>query len=176
MERKGNPWHCPCNPGHSFTLRHHVAHDVAAVACRRGRPTHRFTVAAVQRERHPQWLSRTIASFCSAVQRRRRSGPVNTSITSCLVLAKNTVLCLPVSLSGRLCPEIQGAAPIHERHVDAAVFDASVVERRCHGKSPTLPVQLQEVVAHHTRFGTRRPRAAAWCVWAASPDSNTQTG
>ncbi|WP_273994474.1 hypothetical protein, partial [Burkholderia thailandensis] len=43
---------------------------------------------------------------------RRRSGPVNTSITSCLVLVKNTVLCLPVSLSGRPCPEIQGAAPL----------------------------------------------------------------
>lgn len=56
--------------------------------------------------------SRTIASFCSAVQRDRRSGPVNTSITSYLVLVKSTVLCLPASLGEMLCPVFQGAAPI----------------------------------------------------------------
>ncbi|WP_208448264.1 hypothetical protein, partial [Burkholderia oklahomensis] len=33
------------------------------------------------------------------------------SITSCLLLVKNTVVCLPAILSGRLCPVIQGAAP-----------------------------------------------------------------
>ncbi len=45
-------------------------------------------------------LSLTIASFSSTDHRRRRSGPVNTSITSCLLLVINTVVCLPVSLSG----------------------------------------------------------------------------
>ncbi|NIF76053.1 acyl-CoA dehydrogenase, partial [Paraburkholderia sp. Cy-641] len=34
----------------------------------------------------------------------------------------NTVLCLPVSLSGRLCPAIQGAAPIH------SIDDANIRE------------------------------------------------
>ncbi|WP_415859045.1 ATP-binding protein [Burkholderia pyrrocinia] len=43
-------------------------------------------------------------------------------MTSCLVLVKNTVLCLPVSLSGRLCPEIQGAVPL-----DALIQDIARV-------------------------------------------------
>src|SRR3954467_3719053 len=57
-------------------------------------------------------LSLTIARFSSADHRRQRSGPVNASITSCLLLVKNTVVCLPAILCGRLCPEIQGAAPL----------------------------------------------------------------
>lgn len=42
----------------------------------------------------------TIATFSSTDHRRRRSGPVNISITSCLVLVKNTVVFLPVIVSG----------------------------------------------------------------------------
>lgn len=34
--------------------QHHIAHDVAAVARSRRRPTHRLTVAAVQGKGHPQ--------------------------------------------------------------------------------------------------------------------------
>ncbi|KGX68139.1 putative integrase catalytic subunit [Burkholderia pseudomallei TSV28] len=45
-----------------------------------------------------------------AVVTKQRAG-VNTFITSCLMLVKNTVLCLPASLSERLCPVFQGAAP-----------------------------------------------------------------
>lgn len=46
--------------------QHHIAHDVAAMACRRGRPAHHFTVAAVQRERHAQRLA-VVAARLEAV-------------------------------------------------------------------------------------------------------------
>lgn len=42
----------------------------------------------------------TIATFSSTDHHRRRSGPVNTSSTPCLVLVKNTAVCLPVIVSG----------------------------------------------------------------------------
>lgn len=56
-----------------------------------------------------------MASFCSAVQNGRRSGPGNAAVTSCLVLVK-IALCVPASLSGGLCPEIQGGRSTQYLH------------------------------------------------------------
>ena len=43
--------------------QHHVAHHIATVAAGRRRPTHRFTVAAIQRERDAQRLAILAAEF-----------------------------------------------------------------------------------------------------------------
>ncbi|MET3218246.1 UNVERIFIED_ORG: hypothetical protein ABIC48_006041 [Burkholderia territorii] len=42
---------------------HHVSHDVAAMACRRGCPTYRFTITSIQCERYAQRLAVVAAEF-----------------------------------------------------------------------------------------------------------------
>ncbi|KGS53083.1 hypothetical protein X949_5952 [Burkholderia pseudomallei MSHR5609] len=53
-------------------------------------------------------LSRAVASFSFTDHRHRRSGPINTSITSCLLLVENTVVCLLAILSEDCIRQFRG--------------------------------------------------------------------
>ena len=60
-------------------------------------------------------LSRTMASFCSGLQRRRRSWPKSSPLLS-LLLVINITVCLSLIVRGKRCPVFHGARPGQQLH------------------------------------------------------------
>src|SRR5471030_1907677 len=73
-------------------------------------------------------LSRTMANFCSGLQRRRRSWPKSSPLLS-LLLVINITVCLSLIVRGKRCPVFHGARSEAVRDTLKGVIDRESNDR-----------------------------------------------